>query len=657
MQLLTQNDIVQLKSRFNDPLFAEVITKLKAVATDEMEHPLNIPTEGAGWTHNYTCPTHATRLIFDRAKPHEHVCGVDGEVFSGGLYDEAWRGFRNNNLVQSAYAAAIIWCLSGEEEFRQHTVDILRTYAQHYPDYAVHGINAGQGRLMGQSLDEAVWVIPAAWAFDLVAESLTDAEAHYIRENLFRGIGDHLITQLWTRIHNIQCWHLAGLATVGVLLDDEQYLKPAFDKEWGIEAQIADGVMEDGWWWEGSPHYHFYTLRALTSFAIAIRYQHPEFLENTRFKKMFTAPLDLLRADFSLPAFNDGWYDNTRAGGIGDYISVYERAYNFWQDPAYLQLLSNIYANHKKRTEADALLFGPDEIPPAQPPQFKSLDQSSSGYAVMNSTDSQRQLILKYGPHGGGHGHPDKLALVLWAYGNRISPDLGTPGYGIPMNNSWYRHTLSHNTVLLDGMPQVPATGTLDRFDVKDDVTLVEAHVNFSDTDDAIWEGVNLRRVILWKDDYFIDVVIVDCPQTRQIDLAWHHTGTLAFEGEAKPETAFTQTGYAHLKNIQICKSVAWQASWKNPNTSIWARNPEGTTTYITDAPGNPTNEEMSLILRRITAQNAVFVSVIEPFQDQGVIKQVEWENQDSMLKLSIQGHNLSDNWQLDYHSGTYEIL
>ena len=31
--------------------------------------------------------------------------------------------------------------------------------------------------------------------------------------------------------------------------------------------------------------------------------------------------------------------------------------------------------------------------------------------------------------------HPDKLALELWGYGQRLSPDLGTPGYGIPMRH------------------------------------------------------------------------------------------------------------------------------------------------------------------------------------------------------------------------------
>ena len=289
--------------------------------------------------------------------------------------------------------------------------------------------------------------------------------------------------------------------------------------------------------------------------------------------------------------------------------------------------------------------------------QLKSLYHPSSGYAVMNSTDTQRQLILKYGPHGGGHGHADKLALVLWAYGQRLSPDLGTPGYGIPMNNSWYRHTLSHNTILLDGMPQVPEAGQLNRFDVKDDVTIVEATVNFNDTDDVIWEGVQLRRVILWKDEYFIDIVIVESPQTRQIDLAWHHTGTFTSEIEITPEKAFDQTGYSHLKNIRSSKAIEWQANWNNPNTGIWLLNPQDTTTYIADAPGNPTNEVISFLLRRVRAKDTAFFSVIEPFDEQAVIENIQWEQQGTRLNLLIEGENMSDHWEIDYQSGTYELL
>ncbi len=426
MSLVNTADRQRLQQRYTLPQFAPAVARLRALAGAQMFHPLNVPDEGAGWTHNYTCPTHATRLVFDRDKPHTHVCAVDGEVFSGGLYDEAWRGFRNHELIQSAHAAALVWVMSGEQPYLDHAALVLSEYAQRYASYPVHGKNAGQGRVMGQSLDEAVWSIPAAWTFDLIRDTLDDSRRQLIESELLGGLGDHLLTQLWTRIHNIQCWHLAGLATLGVTLGEDRYIQPIFDPQWGLAAQIQEGILEDGWWWEGSPHYHFYTSQALTSLGVAVRGQHPELLDNPRLKRMFAAPLEMLRPDLSLPSLNDGWIDITWPGGTAQYVQVFERVHSFWRDPLHAQAMAHVYARYAERDSADALLFGPDDLPHPEPLSADPVLHPASGYALLKS--EQTQLLLKYGPHGGGHGHPDKLALVLWGYGERLSPDLGTPG-------------------------------------------------------------------------------------------------------------------------------------------------------------------------------------------------------------------------------------
>ena len=60
-------------------------------------------------------------------------------------------------------------------------------------------------------------------------------------------------------------------------------------------------------------------------------------------------------------------------------------------------------------------------------------------------------LCLKYGPHGGGHGHPDKNNFVLYARGKVLFPDPGTRPYGSPLHNGWDKITLAHNTLVVDG--------------------------------------------------------------------------------------------------------------------------------------------------------------------------------------------------------------
>ncbi len=653
MNLFTAPDRARLQQRFSLEQFAPAVNHLKHLAHAQMNHPLNVPTEGAGWTHNYTCSQHATRLEYDRDKPHEHACSVDGEIFSGGVYDDAWRAFRNHELIASAHAAAMLWVMSGEQSYLDHAAQVLKAYAECYPAYEVHGKNAGQGRLMGQSLDESVWSIPAAWTYDMIREALPEPEQQLIESQLLHGLGQHLLTQLWTLIHNIQCWHLAGLATLSVALNADEYMQPIFDPQWGFDAQLATGVLDDGWWWEGSPHYHFYTLQALCSLGIAVRERQPDLLARPRFRKMFDAPLEMLRPDMSLPALNDGWIDISYAGGIAQYMMVFERAYGFWQDADHAQIMMHIYEDYAPRTTADALLFGPDILPEHGDLPAENILHAASGYAVLKSRDNQQHLMLKYGPHGGGHGHADKLGLLLWGYGERLSTDLGTPGYGIPMNKSWYRQTLAHNTVLLDQTEQPPQTGQLVRFDtLADGVLVADAGIHWPQADAGLYADVRLRRCILWKESYFIDIVRVICPEPHLIDLAWHHSGTLALDALKPSSLTFDQTGYEHLTQIQETDETEWQAVWQTDapvGTQMWAFNPAGAQTIAARAPYNPAWQTMSLVLRRIAGAEAVFVSVIESFASDPLIEAVTYHPRDEGFALQVRGDGIDDAWDIHY--------
>ncbi|MER3406630.1 MAG: heparinase II/III family protein, partial [Chloroflexota bacterium] len=320
---------------------------------------------------------------------------------------------------------------------------------------------------MGQSLDEAVWSIALAWAYDAVRDALAPDERRQIEDGLLHPVAAHLLGQRFRRVHNIECWHLAALASLGVVLADQACVEAALDEQYGFTAQLEGGVLADGWWWEGSPAYHFYTLQALLTLALALRRVLPQVLEHPRLRAMLDAPAELARADLSLPALNDCWFGVSAPRELARRAALYETAWTLWHDPAHAALLARLYAAGEPRRSTEALLFGPDILPaPAPSPPATRLFEAS-GYAVLRygtAVTDERWLLLKFGPHGGGHGHPDKLSLDLHAFGKRLSPDLGTPGYGIPLNRTWYRHTLSHNTVLLDGLPQPPATGALVRF-------------------------------------------------------------------------------------------------------------------------------------------------------------------------------------------------
>jgi len=63
-------------------------------------------------------------------------------------------------------------------------------------------------------------------------------------------------------------------------------------------------------------------------------------------------------------------------------------------------------------------------------------------------------LMFEAGPYGTGHQHEDKLGLFLYAHGRILLNEAGTYTYD---RSKWRRYALStesHNTIMVDGMPQ-----------------------------------------------------------------------------------------------------------------------------------------------------------------------------------------------------------
>src|SRR5688500_11089022 len=203
MRLLTDAEIERLRRRCAEPAFAAAWGALERRAQAALEHGIDVPTIGGGWTHNYFCPDDATRLTFDRTQPHAHLCQTCGRVFTGELLDLAWVSTRQNELVDGLRATALAWLVTSHRPYLDHATTLLETYAARYESYPVHGVNAGKGRLMGQSLDESVWSIPAAWAYDAVRGAIPPDAQERIERGLFRPMAAHLHTQVMQRIHNI----------------------------------------------------------------------------------------------------------------------------------------------------------------------------------------------------------------------------------------------------------------------------------------------------------------------------------------------------------------------------------------------------------------------------------------------------------------------
>jgi hypothetical protein len=635
--LFSTADWQAVQTRTGLPAFATTMQRLRQEVADFLDHPVAVPTEPGGYYHDYFCPDHGVQLHFDPASPQHHRCPLDNVIWQGERFDAAWRWFVNNRLAESALRLAVLWRLEGDPAHLASVIQTLTGYAEQYANYQkVPRTVANPGVATYTTLDESVWVLPLAWAFDLVRDQLSAPVREAIAQQLFTPVADHLIAHHFGGIHNFACWHNAAIGTIGVLLDRADLVAFAMESDFGCYNQLQRGVLADGLWFEGSFSYHFYTVYALLTLAKALRHHHDyDLRQRPDLRAMLLAPIQSAYPDWSLPAPNDCWYFTSLLSdcchGVPPGPAFYEIGYAWFDEPRFGEVLQRAYQQGPRDT-LDALLWGRNELPSTPLTLLPSVHLPASGYAILRSTPTtateQCYLLLKYGPHGGGHGHPDKLSLILSAYGQRLSPDLGTPGYGLDLFESWYRQTICHNTVTIDGYSQPEATGQINHFQDTGDFQVADAAVAW--TDDGPYQGVTMRRVILARPDYFLDLFLVETPDSRRIDWIYRNAGQLqtTLPLTAYPTLADEGEGYRHIAHPQHNRTdKPFQASWQSGaiGLQLWAAGAPGTDILTGSVLGNPPTDHFVTLLQRQQGATATFLTLFHPFRATPTVTSVEW--------------------------------
>ncbi|MDE2925164.1 MAG: heparinase II/III family protein [Acidobacteriota bacterium] len=623
MTLLTPEWSRDLRRRASDPSFSAAREALDQRLTDYHRFLPQVPTHQAGYYHEFFCPECAAQFVYDPREPHRHLCPVCGAVYSGEPYDSAWRWSVNDMLSDAALKLAFRSHLTGgqgeqAQADRELSSRILFTYAERYRhmeppplDHPNHpGIVAWSG------LDESVWLIRMCWAFALLEEALPEGSAGQLSQQMFRPGAEHIQRVRWPEIHNATNWNNAALATLALVLEDEDLLEVALGGDLGLEPQLTQGVSQDGIWWEGSLSYHYYMLDAVVWTLRVLRASGRSFDDGGILKRMFLAPILISFPDLKLPAVNDCWYFiglQQRVGhGIPEADGFYETAYGWLRDPVFAWVLQQNYED-TPRTCFEALLDGAREIPSGREPEWKSLHMEDLGFAVLRGGDRKNgsHLIFKAGPDGGVHGHHDQLRIQLFAHGAPWLPDLGTPGYGIELNDTWYQQTASHATGLVDGLSQPLAEGKIHYYYTDEHYSVCDASVSW---DEGAYAGVEMRRILLWRDHYFVDLLQVQCPTVRDLDWACQVRGERISEPlDLSPASPLTgDGGYAHVRlEGQVPEADNWKLSWRHQGglLDLFPLEPSGPM-FLGSAPSNPASETLSTCIRRRRAAEATFVAV-----------------------------------------------
>lgn len=544
--MLTQEDIPRLRQRIKEHKWAkDVFESLRKSADDWLDEQIHPPEQGGQWSHWYTCEKCGARL--QTKTPTLHVCPNCGAKYAGWPYDQVVIMREHRALSGAVETLGLVYALTGEKEYADKAAEILTGYAEKYLDYPLHTKNgpSPKGVHVGSAgLQESTWLIPLVHGFDCIYDTLDDAERELIADRLLLPAAD-LIRGFANHIHNIPCWENSAYGMVGLTLGDSELASSAINGEYGFRNQIEKGVNDDGQWYEGAWGYHFYTMSALQPLAIAAEHFGIG-LYTDRYRSMFEAPVRMMGPTGLLPAFNDSHRTPALTRG-----SLYENAWSHWQSPEIAIVL-----NQDPGRGRSALLYGAEEIPPARARLSSSIFPAAGQVILRTGVSSgsggipgvpENCVILDYGPHGGWHGHPDKLGFESWGRAALMGTDAGSTAYGNPASSGWFKQTLSHNTVVVDGGSQQTCEGELLSSAFGEDAAFCVA------TADEAYEGVQLTRIMALLDDRILDLVVASSDQAHEYDWAYHNKGELATDLSARELDSSPDEG-----------SYEWAEQWRS---------------------------------------------------------------------------------------------
>ncbi len=521
-----------------------IMTRLKEVVAERRQHDLKVPLLEGGHLHDYFCPVHNLMFVFEWDKPMSHYCTECKKYWEGNKrFDWAWINKVHEANLQYLEACTYLYLGTGERVYAEYIRDMLLDYADKYPTFFEHNTSrvltaVNSGKLFGQSLDESVWASDAARAYSVAKEIMTPTEIKKIEAGYLQPCADLLLKRKGGG--NWQVWHNSGLIALGVALQNDSIIDVALnDRRCGYYYLMEKHVYQDGWWNEGSPIYHFYPLRAMLLSADALRCRGIDLFDKKLYN-MLAAPALGVYADLSLPAHNDGWYGESLIAQV----KLYEIAYARFQDPLFKNILRRCYARTDRlSTEA---LFNPEDFRDSLitvPGQEKSHYFSDLGVGFLRS--GNKTVVLKYGPHGGGHGHPDKLSVSVHDGKREVLADLGTSAYGVPDYTGWYRKTIAHSTVTVDAKDQKPSTGKLVAFEASDKGGSIEASAN------EACEGVNMSRKLTLNKTRLIDEFSCQSQDVHQYDYVLILTQPAILPKNGEPAELNDAPAYQRIKKVK----------------------------------------------------------------------------------------------------------
>ncbi|MEI8086441.1 MAG: heparinase II/III family protein [Paludibacter sp.] len=597
------------------------------------------------------------KLIADKALAEEIIVPLPKD--GGGGYTHE----KHKNNYYAMNAAATMYQLTGDKKYAQFVVDILLKYAKMYPTLPLHPASKSEapGKLFWQVLNDAVWLVHTANAYDCIYNYLKDNDRQFIEKNLFYPMAEFISNgnpknySLFNRMHNHGTWATAAVGMIAYTMGDKDLVAKALygsnkDGKTGFIKQLDVLFSPDGYFTEG-PYYQRYALWPFMTFAQVIENQQPELkIFNYREHLLLKAVNNLLQCTYNGEIFymNDALQKTFKTQEI---IYAVDIAYK--NDTTNKQLL-DVASQQESFVVSDAGLATVKGLARKEQFKYKSLilrdgaKGDEGGIAILRSGEDEKQtcLTFKATSHGLSHGHYDKLAIALYDNGNSILTDYGAArflniepksggGYTLE-NHTWAAQTIAHNTVTIDEKSNFNGDIKVSSNYHSDiqycSISNPKVQV-ISAVEKNAYHGVQMQRTTALINDVnfefplAIDIYKVKSDSSHSLDFPFYYKGQMISTNfdfrknttELKP--LGKENGYQHLWLEATGKTNNPYAcfTWLNGDRfySVSTLTNEKTELMMTRLGANDPDFNLrngpSFMIRQPNVTNHSFVSIIEP--------------------------------------------
>ena len=598
----------------------------------------------------------ANREVVERALAKPIEVPQPGEA--GGYAHE-----RHKQNYREMQSAGLLYQVTGDARYARFVRDVLEKYAVLYPTLGPHPLNKNQsaGKLFHQALNDANWLVAGAVAYDCVYDFLQPAERARFEARVFRPMAEWLSTEHpdnFDRIHNHGTWATAAVGMIGYVMGDSSYVNRALhgmkrNRTGGFLRQLDLLFSPDGFYMEG-PYYIRYALMPFYHFAEAVHRRQPEVgiyaYRDSILGKALYATVGTAYPNGVFPPINDA--SRSMAVTAPEVTLAADLAYQRYG--ADERLLGVAALQNTVVLNGAGLRVARDVAARSAPPQLAfgsvefadGFDGRRGGLGILRSGTGSgaSMLLMKYGVHGEGHGHFDKLHFTFFDGGREVVPDYGfsrwlnvepkSGGRYLPENDTYAMQTVAHNTVVVDQTSQNRADEKADEavwgerhfFDARN-----PAAQAMSARADRFYPGVGMQRTMfLVRDARLPNPVVVDLYRLTSAaehtyDFPIHFRGQLittragTLEQGRKLEPMGSAFGYQHIwREASSRTDEPVSLTWLDGNRyyTVTTSAAPGTEVLLgrtgANDPGfNLVSEPLVLVRRR--AADHLFASVIEP--------------------------------------------